>query len=59
VRIKWIGYRIEGFKAVADQALYWDMIRESAEQRLKVLQFWERHDMAGAAAPRERPAARA
>ena len=45
MRMRWIGHRIEGFKAVADQALYWDMICSSAEQRLKVLQFWERHGL--------------
>lgn len=45
MRIRWIGYRIKGFRAVADQALYWDMICSSAEQRLKVLQFWERHGL--------------
>jgi len=45
VQIKWIGYGIEGFKRVADRALYWDMICSSAEQRLKVLQFWERHGL--------------
>ena len=37
MRIKWIGYGIEGFKAVADRALYWEMICSNAEQRLKVL----------------------
>ena len=45
MRIKWIGYGIEGFKAVADRALYWEMICSNAEQRLKVLQFWERHGL--------------
>ena len=45
MRLKWIGYGIEGFKAVADRALYWEMICSSAEQRLKVLQFWERHGL--------------
>jgi hypothetical protein len=31
---------------MADGALYWDMICQSAEQRLKVLLFWERHGLA-------------
>jgi len=46
VRIRRIGYGIEGLEPVSDRALYWDMICESAEQRLKVLQFWERHGLA-------------
>jgi len=45
VRRFWIGHQIEGFRAVTDRALYWDMICESAEQRLKVLRFWERHGL--------------
>ena len=39
---------------MADQALYWDMICESAEQRLKVLQFWERHGLGEAQLHAER-----
>ncbi len=45
MRIKWIGYRVKGFLRVADRGLYWDMICESAEQRLKVLHFWDRHGL--------------
>jgi transposase InsO family protein len=45
VQIKWIGYGIKGFKAVADRALYWDMICKSAEERYKILGFWERHGL--------------
>jgi transposase InsO family protein len=45
VQIRAIGYRVKGFLAVADRALYWDMICKSAEERLKVLQFWERHGL--------------
>ena len=46
MQIRWVGYRVKGFLQVADRALYWDMICESAEQRLRVLQFWERHGLA-------------
>jgi transposase InsO family protein len=46
MQIRCIGYRIKGFLAVADRALYWDMICKSAEQRLNVLRFWERHGLA-------------
>ncbi len=46
MQIRWIGYRIRGFLAVADRALYWDMICKRAEQRLNVLRFWERHGLA-------------
>ena len=45
MQIRWVGYRVKGFLRTADQALYWDMICPSAEQRLKVLQFWERHGL--------------
>ena len=45
MQIKRIGYRVKGFLAVADRGLYWDMICKSAEERLKVLQFWERHGL--------------
>jgi transposase InsO family protein len=45
VQIRWIGYRVKGFLDVADRGLYWDMICKSAEQRLNVLRFWERHGL--------------
>lgn len=45
MQIRWVGYRIKGFQAVADRGLYWDMICKSAEQRLAVLRFWERHGL--------------
>lgn len=41
----WIGRGIRGLARVADRALYWDMICKSALERLKVLQFWERHGL--------------
>ena len=45
MQIRWVGYRVRGLLAVADRALYWDMICKSAEQRLSVLRFWERHGL--------------
>jgi transposase InsO family protein len=48
VQIRRIGYRIRGFLRAADRGLYWDMICKSAEQRLNVLRFWERHGLAAA-----------
>ena len=58
MQTKWIGYRVKGFVALADRALYWDMICKTAEQRYKILLFWQRHGLAGAAHCRWRPAAR-
>jgi transposase InsO family protein len=46
MQVHWIGKGIKGFATVADRALYWDMICHSAEERLRVLQFWERHGLA-------------
>jgi len=42
MQVKFIGSRIRGFVAVADQALYWGMICKTAEERYKVLNFWDR-----------------
>ena len=36
---------IRGFATVANRALYWDMICKTAEDRLKVLKFWDRHGL--------------
>ena len=46
MQTRWIGYRVKGFIAVADRALYWDMICKTAEQRYKILLFWRRHGLA-------------
>ena len=45
MQVKFIGRRIKGFVAVADLALYWGMICKSAEERYKILAFWERHGL--------------
>ncbi len=36
---------IRGFATVANRALYWDMICKTAEERLKVLKFWDHHGL--------------
>ena len=46
MRIIRIGAGIRGFRAVADRGLYWAMICQDAEERLRVLRFWERHGRA-------------
>ena len=48
MQIRWVGYGVKGFLAVADRGLYWDMICKSAEQRLNVLRFWEHHGLSAA-----------
>lgn len=42
MQVRFIGRGIKGFVAVADQALYWGMICKSAEERYKILNFWDR-----------------
>jgi Helix-turn-helix domain len=46
VQVGYVGYRVKGFLRVADRALYWGMICKTAEERYKVLCFWERHGLA-------------
>lgn len=41
-----IGYRIRGFYRVADYALRWGMLNETAQHRLKVLTFFATHGLA-------------
>jgi len=45
VQVRWIGYRVKGFLAVADRALCWSMISADAEQRFRILCFWEKHGL--------------
>ena len=45
MRIRWVGYGVRGFLKEAERGLYWDMICPNAEQRFKVLRFWERHGL--------------
>ncbi|HEX7338735.1 MAG TPA: hypothetical protein VF271_02250 [Rhodanobacteraceae bacterium] len=45
MQIQRIGYRVKGFYAVADRALCWSMISADAEQRYRILCFWEKHGL--------------
>ena len=45
MQTRWIGYRVKGFIAIADRALYWDMICKTADERYKILLFWQRHGL--------------
>ena len=45
MQTRWIGYRVRGFLALADRALYWDMICKTADERYKILLFWQRHGL--------------
>ncbi len=40
-----IGYRIRGFYRVADYALRWGMLNDTAQTRLKILMFFETHGL--------------
>lgn len=40
-----IGYRIRGFYRVADYALRWGMLNETAQHRLRVLTFFKTHGL--------------
>ena len=49
MRVGRIVDRVPGFYRVADRALYWSMIWRTAEERYKVLAFWDRHGLAAEA----------
>ena len=46
MRVGQIIERVPGFSRVADRALYWSMICRTAEERYKILAFWDRHGLA-------------
>jgi len=46
VRVGQIIEGVPGFSRVADRALYWSMICRTAEERYKILAFWDRHGLA-------------
>lgn len=48
MQVGYIGYRVKGFLRTANRALYWSMITKTAEDRLKMLAFWDRHGLAAA-----------
>lgn len=45
MQIQRIGYRVKGFYAVADRALCWSMISADAQERYRILCFWEKHGL--------------
>ena len=48
MQVRYVGYRVRGLVGAADLALYWSMIGKSAEERYKIVAFWERHGLAAA-----------
>lgn len=48
MQIRWIGRGVKGFYRLADYALRWGMIATSAQRRLEILGFWQRHGLAAA-----------
>ena len=46
MRIDRIGRGVKGFYRLADYALRWSMIATSAQRRLQILGFWQRHGLA-------------
>lgn len=46
MRLRYVGYKIRGFYRLADYALRWGMIAKSAQRRLEILGFWQRHGLA-------------
>jgi transposase InsO family protein len=45
MRLRYVGYKIRGFYGLADYALRWGMIAKSAQRRLEILGFWQRHGL--------------
>jgi hypothetical protein len=46
MRVQHIGYRIRGFYRVAALGHLWDMTPKDAQQRLNILHFWDKHELA-------------
>ena len=46
MRLRYVGYKVRGFYRLADYALRWGMIAKSAQRRLEILGFWQRHGLA-------------
>ncbi|MER3466643.1 MAG: hypothetical protein C4340_05905, partial [Armatimonadota bacterium] len=45
MQVQRIGYRIKGFYSTADRALCWSMISADAQERYRILCFWEKHGL--------------
>ena len=46
MQVKPIVHRVRGFYRLADYALRWGMIAKSAQRRVEILGFWQRHGLA-------------
>ena len=46
MRIQRTGWKVSGLYRLADYALRWDMVESEAEQRYRILGFWEKHGLA-------------
>ena len=46
MRVQHVGHKLRGFYRLADYALRWGMIAKSAQRRLEILGFWQRHGLA-------------
>ena len=46
MRLQHVGHKLRGFYRLADYALRWSMIAPSAQRRLEILRFWQRHGLA-------------
>jgi transposase InsO family protein len=46
MQIQRLGWKIRGFYRTADYALRWDMDDSEAQQRYRILRFWDKHGLA-------------
>ena len=46
MQVQHVGHKLRGFYRLADYALRWGMIATSAQRRLEILGFWQRHGLA-------------
>lgn len=56
MQIQRIGYRVRGLYRIAGLGLKWGMIAPNTGKRLKILKFWQDHDLAATMAAFEVPA---
>ncbi|PZP57540.1 MAG: hypothetical protein DI596_09145, partial [Azospira oryzae] len=45
MQVHHVGYRIRGFYRVAKLGHLWEMTPKDAQERLRILRFWERHGL--------------
>lgn len=46
MQLQHVGHKLKGFYRLADYALRWGMIANSAQRRFEILGFWQRHGLA-------------